>query len=99
MEPDDYCEIFCSHFIGNEPAQLYDYIGEFDEFFRLDNGDGLEFSRVERHRCPLMGTTTIIYYFDYLPFESFVNIFVVVGFRIAITIHHVDDSEIEDHCL
>ena len=98
MEPDDYCDVFCSHFVGDSP-QRYEYIGNFDALFRLSNGDGLEFGSVERHHCPLMNTTTIILYFDYLPFESCITLFVVVGFHIAITIHHVDDSEIEDNCL
>ena len=99
MEPDDYCDIFCSHFLGNEAPRRYSHVGDFDEMFMLPNGDGLEFGRIERYRCPLMGTTTIIYDFDYLPFESFETLFVTVGFRLSITVHHVDDSDIEDNCL
>ena len=94
MEPHDYCDIFCSHL---ESPRQYEHVGEISRLITLDNGDGLGFGRVERYRCPLMGTTTFIYHFDYLPFASHTNMFVVVGFRLAITIHHVDDLEIEDN--
>ena len=96
MEPDDYCDIFCSHL---PIPRLYDHVGDLNGLVLLDNGDGLGFGRIERHHCPLMGTDTVIFYFDYLPYESHIDIFVVAGFRIAITIHHVDDLEIEDDCL
>ena len=99
MEPDDYCEIFCSHFLNNQSPRLNDYIGDLDELFLLNNGDGLEFGTVERHHCPLMGTNTIIYHFKYLHLASHTKIFVTAGFRIAITMHHVNDLEIEDNCL
>ena len=100
MEPDDYCDIFCSHFVDDQPPRLFDFIGDLDEFVDLDNGDGLAFGRVERYRCPLTNTTTIFLYFDYIPRAVNVrSVYVEVKFRIAITVHHVDDSEIDDSCL
>ena len=95
MEPEDYCDIFCSHLLS---PRLYDYLGEVDELILLDNGDGLEFGRVERHHCPITRASTIIYHFNYMPFATHNNIFVTVGFRLAITVHCEGDLEIEDNC-
>ena len=97
MEPDDYCDIFCSHLMV---PQHHRVVGDYHRFITLANGDGLGFGRIERYHDILMGNDTLIFHFDYLPcLNHHETTFIVLGFRLAITIHHVDDSEIDDDCL
>ena len=96
MEPEEYCDIFCSHLLR---PRLHRVVGDWNALVTLDNGDGLGFGRIERYHDIFMGTDSIIFHFDYLPFESQTDTFIVVGFRLIVTIHHVDDSEIEEDCL
>ena len=47
-----------------------------------------------------MGTESFIFHFDYMPFASQTDhLFLAVGFRLIVTVHNVDDTEIEDDCL
>ena len=97
MLPDDYCDIFCAHLLR---PRLYRQIADWNNLVILDNGDGLGFGRIERVHDIFMGTDSFVFHFDYLPFESHTdNFFCVVGFRLIVTVHNVDDSEIDDDCL
>ena len=98
MDRDDYCDIFCAHLMR---PRLHRQIADYTRLVTLDNGDGLGFGRIDRYHDILMNTDSIIFHFDYIPFGSARNSrsFVVVGFRLVITIHQVDDLDIEDDCL
>ena len=98
MEPNDYCDIFCAHLMR---PRLHREIADYNRLINLDNGDGLGFGRIDRYHDIHMNTDSIIYHFDYIPFTSGRNacVFLVVGFRLVITIHHVDDLDIEEDCL
>ena len=94
MEPDDYCDIFCSHLMTPEHHPV---VGDYHRYVPFANGEGLGFGRIERYHDILMGTNTLIFHFDYLPCLNDIDTtFIILGFRLAITIHHVDDLEIED---
>ena len=97
MEPDDYCDIFCADLMR---PRLHRVVGDLHGLIELDNGDGLGFGRIERVHDIFTGTTSIIYYFDYISLGGEdPAFFIVVGFRLVITVYHVDDSEIVEDCL
>ena len=98
MEPNDFCEIFCSHLMVPEHHRVV--VDDWNRNIPLANGDGLDFGRIEKYHDVLLNNDTFIFHFDYLPCLCNVRPFetrvIILGFRMAITIHHVDDSEIED---
>ena len=97
MEPDDYCDIFCSHLMV---PRHHTVIGDFHRFVRLANGDGLGFGRVERYHDIHMNNDSFIFHFDYLPFpDPYLREYIIVGFRLVLTVHTVDDLEIEEDCM
>ena len=97
MLEDDYCDIFCEHLLR---PSLHQPIADWHLMLTLDNGDGLEFNRIERVHDIFMGTDSFIFHFDYLPFASQTDhLFIAVGFRLIVTVHNVDDSDIDDSCL
>ena len=97
MLEEDYCDIFCAHLLR---PRLYHQVADWTALVELDNGDGLGFGRIERVHDIFMGTDSFIFHFDYIPFESQTDqLYLVVGFRLVVTVHHVDDSEIGDDCL
>ena len=97
MLPDDYCDIFCADLVS---IRLHRQVADWTNLVTLDNGDGLGFGRIERVHDIFMNTESFIFHFDYIPFASHgTNSFCVVGFRLIVTVHNVDDSEIDDDCL
>ena len=99
MLPDDYCDIFCADILR---CRLNRQVADWNHLIMLDNGDGLGMGRIESVHDIFTNTDSCIFHFDYIPFESCSrtpNWFLVVAFRLVVTIHHVDDSEIPDECL